>query len=84
MEGDRTVAEPYADEAKFFSEAKLLHRDVKIILEGTSNQNLLGTVLHPVSGDTPSVSADHAAHGHSHHGGIVQFINYYFSQQLFI
>ncbi|XP_076820174.1 staphylococcal nuclease domain-containing protein 1-like isoform X2 [Clavelina lepadiformis] len=40
--------EPFAAEAKFFVESRLLHRDVKIILEGVSNQNLmLATVLHP-------------------------------------
>jgi len=49
IEGDKTVAEPFADEAKYFTEVRLLQRDVKIVLEGASNQNLLGTVLHPVS-----------------------------------
>lgn len=49
LEGTEQVAEPFAEEAKFFTESRLLQRDVKIILEGVSNQNLLGTVLHPVS-----------------------------------
>ena len=50
LEGTENVPEPYAEEAKFFVESRLLQRDVKIILEGTSGQsNLLGTVLHPVS-----------------------------------
>ena len=47
MDGDK---EAYAEEAKFFTESRLLQRDIQIILEGTSNQNLLGTVVHPVSG----------------------------------
>ena len=46
----KEVADPFAAEAKFFVESRLLQRDVKIILEGVSNQNiLLATVLHPVS-----------------------------------
>ena len=48
IEGDKTVAEPFAEEAKYFTEVRLLQRDVKIVLEGASNQNLLGTVIHPV------------------------------------
>lgn len=48
-DGDKEVAEPYADMAKFFTEARLLQRDVKLLLEGVSNQNVLATVLHPVS-----------------------------------
>ena len=42
------VAEPFADEAKYFTESRLLQREVKIIMESVSNQNILGTVLHPV------------------------------------
>lgn len=41
--------EPFTAEAKYFVESRLLQRDVEIILEGVSNQNVLGTVLHPVS-----------------------------------
>ena len=48
IEEGQTVAEPFAEEAKYFAEVRLLQRDVKIVLEGASNQNLLGTVLHPV------------------------------------
>ena len=48
-EEGKQVAELFAEEAKFFTESRLLQRDVKIILEGVSNQNLLGTVIHPVS-----------------------------------
>lgn len=42
-------SEPFAEEAKFFTEVRLLQRDVKVILESVSNQNLIGTVIHPVS-----------------------------------
>lgn len=43
----KQVPELFAEEAKYFTEVRLLQRDVQIILEGVSNQNLLGTVLHP-------------------------------------
>ena len=46
-EGDKDIPEPLADEAKYFTEVRLLQRDVKILLEGVSGQNVLGTVLHP-------------------------------------
>ncbi len=51
-EGDSETPEPFAEEAKQFVEARLLHRDVQVILEGVANQSsgiLLGTVQHPVS-----------------------------------
>ena len=44
------VPEPFAAEAKFFTEARLLQRDVQIVLESCHNQNILGTILHPASG----------------------------------
>lgn len=51
-EADNTeTPEPFADEAKQFVEARLLQRDVKVILEGVANQTsgiLVGTILHPV------------------------------------
>ncbi|EJW87343.1 hypothetical protein WUBG_01746 [Wuchereria bancrofti] len=40
-------AEDYAEEARYFVECRLLQRDVEIILEGTSNQNFVGSVIHP-------------------------------------
>uniref|UniRef100_A0A8R1HJY3 Staphylococcal nuclease domain-containing protein 1 n=1 Tax=Caenorhabditis japonica TaxID=281687 RepID=A0A8R1HJY3_CAEJA len=40
-------AEPFSEEAKFFTESRLLQRDVQIVLESTSNQNFVGSVLHP-------------------------------------
>jgi staphylococcal nuclease domain-containing protein 1 len=47
IEDEKTVPEEYAEEAKYFTEVRLLQRDVKVILEGASNQNLLGTIIHP-------------------------------------
>lgn len=48
-EGDGTeTPEPFAAEAKFFTESRLLQRDVQIILESCPNQIILGTILHPV------------------------------------
>ena len=46
------TSEPFAQEAKYFVESRLLQRDVDIVLEGVSNQNVLGTVLHPVSNNS--------------------------------
>ncbi|XP_074049869.1 staphylococcal nuclease domain-containing protein 1 isoform X1 [Macrotis lagotis] len=46
LDGPETP-EPFAAEAKFFTESRLLQRDVQIILESSHNQNMLGTVLHP-------------------------------------
>ncbi|TVK72983.1 Staphylococcal nuclease domain-containing protein 1 [Bagarius yarrelli] len=47
-EADGTeTPEPFAAEAKFFTESRLLQRDVQIILESCPNQNILGTILHP-------------------------------------
>ena len=46
MDGD---SDQYADEAKYFTESRLLQRDVEIIMEGVSNANILGTIKHPVS-----------------------------------
>lgn len=47
MEGEEQKAEPFAAEAKYFTEARLLQRDVQIVLEGVSNQILQGSILHP-------------------------------------
>lgn len=52
-EGDQEVPEQFAEEARFFVESRLLHRDVSVILEGVANQGnqgngiLLGSILHP-------------------------------------
>lgn len=48
-EADGTeTPEAFAAEAKFFTESRLLQRDVQIILESCPNQIILGTILHPV------------------------------------
>lgn len=57
-EADSEVPEPFAAEAKFFTESRLLQRDVQIVLESCHNQNILGTILHPASGH------GHAPGGH--------------------
>ena len=44
--GNQT-AEPFGDEAKYFTESRLLQREVKVILEGTSNNGFVGSVQHP-------------------------------------
>jgi len=47
-EGDKESFEPFAQEAKYFTDCRLLQREIQIILEGvSSNQNFLGTVIHP-------------------------------------
>ncbi|XP_062850728.1 staphylococcal nuclease domain-containing protein 1 isoform X3 [Trichomycterus rosablanca] len=47
-EADGTeTPEPFAAEAKFFTESRLLQRDVQITLESCHNQIILGTILHP-------------------------------------
>ncbi|PAV92346.1 hypothetical protein WR25_15357 [Diploscapter pachys] len=40
-------SEPYAEEAKFFVEQRLLQQDVQVVLESTSNNNLVGSIIHP-------------------------------------
>jgi len=48
MEPDGSqTPEPFAAEAKFFTEVRLLQRNVQIVLESVSNQNVIGSVLHP-------------------------------------
>ncbi|PNF41236.1 hypothetical protein B7P43_G01504 [Cryptotermes secundus] len=44
---DPSAKVPYAEEAKFFVESRLLQRDVEIILESVSNNNFVGSILHP-------------------------------------
>ena len=45
---DQSATEQFADEAKFFTETRLLQRDVQVILESVNNNNFVGTVIHPV------------------------------------
>jgi len=44
---DAAATEPLAEEAKFFTESRLLHRDVQVILESVNNNNFVGSVIHP-------------------------------------
>ena len=44
---DLSVKVPYADEARYFVEIRLLQRDVEIVLESVNNNNFVGTILHP-------------------------------------
>ncbi|CAB4010332.1 staphylococcal nuclease domain-containing 1-like [Paramuricea clavata] len=46
-DGPTEIAEPFAEEARFFTESRLLQREVKIRLDGVSNANFLGTIIHP-------------------------------------
>ncbi|KAG1653353.1 Nuclease domain-containing protein 1 [Nymphon striatum] len=46
-DGTSQTPEPFAEEAKYFTESRLLQRDVEIILESVSNQNFIGSVIHP-------------------------------------
>ncbi|VDK43460.1 unnamed protein product [Anisakis simplex] len=45
--GPEGRAEEFAEEAKYFVECRILQRDVELILEGVSNQNLVGSIVHP-------------------------------------
>ncbi|KAF7834078.1 ribonuclease TUDOR 1-like [Senna tora] len=43
-----TAADPFAPEAKFFTEMRVLNRDVRIVLEGVDKfSNLIGSVYYP-------------------------------------
>lgn len=44
---DPTIKVPYAEEARYFVEVRLLQREVEIILESVNNNNFIGTILHP-------------------------------------
>uniref|UniRef100_A0A1B0FKP8 Staphylococcal nuclease domain-containing protein 1 n=1 Tax=Glossina morsitans morsitans TaxID=37546 RepID=A0A1B0FKP8_GLOMM len=44
---DLSVKVPFVDEARYFVEARLLQREVKIRLESVNNANFIGTILHP-------------------------------------
>jgi len=44
---DAANTEALAEEAKFFTESRLLHRDVEVILESVNNNNYVGTIIHP-------------------------------------
>ncbi|KAJ0183735.1 hypothetical protein K1T71_000158 [Dendrolimus kikuchii] len=40
-------SEPFAEEARFFVESRILQNDVEVILESVNNTNFVGTILHP-------------------------------------
>ncbi|KAJ2954463.1 hypothetical protein O0L34_g2739 [Tuta absoluta] len=40
-------SEPFAEEARFFLESRLLQKDIEVILESVNNNNFVGTILHP-------------------------------------
>ena len=42
------LMEPFGEEAKIFTELRLLQRDVQVILEGTNNQGFVGSILFPM------------------------------------
>ena len=49
-ENDKENPEPFAEQARFFTDSRLLQRDIKLLIEGVSSQNVvLATVIHPVS-----------------------------------
>ncbi|KAK0167154.1 hypothetical protein PV327_004588 [Microctonus hyperodae] len=39
--------EPFAKQAQYFVETRILQREVEVILEATNNNNFVGTILHP-------------------------------------
>lgn len=45
---DPSTTEPFADEARFFTEIRLLQSDVEVVLESVNNQNFVGSIIHPV------------------------------------
>lgn len=44
---DPTIKVPYAEEARYFVEIRLLQREVEIVLESVNNNNFVGTIIHP-------------------------------------
>lgn len=39
--------EPFADQAKYFVESRLLQRDIEVILESATNTQFVGSIIHP-------------------------------------
>lgn len=39
--------EPFADQARYFVESRLLQRDIEVILESANNTQFVGSILHP-------------------------------------
>ncbi|XP_064077337.1 staphylococcal nuclease domain-containing protein 1-like [Macrobrachium nipponense] len=44
---DKSLSEPYSEEARYFTESRLLQRDVQVILETFNNNNFVGSIIHP-------------------------------------
>lgn len=44
---DLSVKIPFADEARYYVETRLLQREVEIRLESVNNANFIGTIIHP-------------------------------------
>ena len=44
---DPQLCEPFGLESHYFTESRLLQRDVEVILESNNNNKLVGSVLHP-------------------------------------
>lgn len=44
---DPGIKVPFAEEARYFVEIRLLQRDVEIILESVNNNNFVGSIVHP-------------------------------------
>lgn len=44
---DSTNPDPYSLEAHYFTESRLLQREVQIVLESVNNKNYIGSVIHP-------------------------------------
>jgi len=44
---DMNTEVPFAKEARFYVEVRLLQREVDVILESVNNNNFVGTILHP-------------------------------------
>ena len=45
--GFKDGVEPFADQARYFVESRLLQRDIQVILESANNTQFVGSILHP-------------------------------------
>jgi staphylococcal nuclease domain-containing protein 1 len=44
---DMAATEPFAIEARYFTESLLLQRDIQVVLESVNNLNFVGSIIHP-------------------------------------
>ncbi|XP_012259145.2 staphylococcal nuclease domain-containing protein 1 [Athalia rosae] len=44
---DPSVVVPFAEEARYFVESRLLQKDIEIVLESVNNNNFVGSIIHP-------------------------------------